>query len=74
MSGQDAGFLVVLVLGTIIAIGIFVALRALVLWYWGITEHLDNQKRIIELLEQIAPPSQSQAQHRTPPNPLTKPR
>ena len=56
MSGQDGIYIVFLVMGALIVVGLFVALRAFVLWYWGITEHLANQKRIIELLERIAPP------------------
>jgi hypothetical protein len=56
MSGQDSIYFVFWILGALVAVGIFVVLRAFVLWYWGITEHLANQKRIIELLERTATP------------------
>ncbi|MGO3014719.1 MAG: hypothetical protein ACTID4_15255 [Hafnia alvei] len=38
----------------VICIVLFVVFRKFNLWYWKIQEHIDNQKRIIELLEKIA--------------------
>lgn len=60
MSDADVSFYliygVVAITGSVVVAGVFIVLRSLALWYWGITEHLANQKRIIELLERIAPP------------------
>lgn len=76
--------LVIFVLALIVAVGIFVSVRSLMWWYWGISEHLANQKRIIELLEGLANPqlptqsptqqsvSTPQSQPRPAINPLTK--
>lgn len=72
MSDADVSFYliygVVAITGSVVVAGVFIVLRSLVLWYWGITEHLANQKRIIELLERIAPP-----QPALPPRPATNP-
>lgn len=38
----------------VICIVLFVVFRKFNLWYWKIQENIDNQKRIIELLEKIA--------------------
>ncbi len=40
--------------GIVVSIALFVLLRDLVLWYFRINERVANQRRIIELLEQIA--------------------
>ncbi len=56
MSDADVSFYliygVVAITGTVVVAGVFIVLRSFVLWYFGITEHLANQKRIIALLEQ----------------------
>jgi hypothetical protein len=59
MSSPDAVMIFILIIGAIAAVGLFIALRALAWWYFGITEHLANQRRIIALLEQLTgkPPS-----------------
>jgi len=32
---------------------LFIALRSVNLWYWKIDENIDNQKKIIDLLEKL---------------------
>ena len=32
---------------------LFIALRSVNLWYWKIDENIDNQKKIIDLLEKM---------------------
>lgn len=35
------------------AMALFIILRSLNLWYWKIDENINNQKKIIELLEKL---------------------
>lgn len=35
------------------AMVLFIVLRSLNLWYWKIDEQIDNQKKIIDLLEKL---------------------
>lgn len=56
MSFDDSMALSVLwtAAGIVVSIALFILLRDLVLWYFRINERTANQRRIIELLEQIA--------------------
>lgn len=38
----------------VIVIVLFIIFRKFNLWYWKIQEHINNQQRIIELLEKIS--------------------
>ena len=38
----------------VIVIFLFIIFRKFNLWYWKIQEHINNQQRIIELLEKIS--------------------
>ena len=39
------------VLAILVIMLVFLILRRLVWWYWGITQHLENQQTIIDLLK-----------------------
>lgn len=56
MSFDDSMALSVLwtAAGIVVSIALFILLRDLVLWYFRINERTANQRRIIQLLEQIA--------------------
>lgn len=56
MSFDDSMALSVLwtAAGIVVSIALFILLRDLVLWYFRINERAANQRRIIQLLEQIA--------------------
>lgn len=41
------------VIGLIVAIGVFLLCRELMCWYWKINKHLENQQTIIQLLTKI---------------------
>lgn len=45
--------LIALAFGVVVAALVFVLLRDLVLWYFKINERIENQRRIIRLLESI---------------------
>lgn len=47
---MDAMQLLFLLLFALVIVLVFLALRRLVWWYWGINQHLENQRTIINLL------------------------
>lgn len=80
MQGSFVTTTVVTVVLIASVFGFFMLFRFAVWWYFGIDEHLANQKRIIALLEQsltspsAQPPTLAQASQqpaRQPTNPLT---
>lgn len=75
MQGSFVTTTVVTVVLIASVFGFFMLFRFAVWWYFGIDEHLANQKRIIALLEQsFTSPTVTQSpqqQARQPTNPLT---
>lgn len=47
---MDIAQFIGLAIAAIIAFALFLVLRAVVWWYWGIDKHLANQQTIIDLL------------------------
>lgn len=55
----------------VIGFGLFLILRAVMLWYWKIPEHLENQKKTIDLLTKIESNTRSIAPpQEAPPRPV----
>lgn len=48
---MDARLLIGLFFLLIFAVAMFIALRKIVWWYWGIDKHLANQREIIDTLK-----------------------
>lgn len=49
---MDSNLLMFLII-VAVSVAAFLLLRSVAIWYWKIDEHLDNQRKIISLLEDI---------------------
>lgn len=52
-QGTGLSALIIFLLGVLICIGLFLALRALVLWYWKVDQMVSNQQTQIQLLREL---------------------
>lgn len=50
MFANNLVFLLFLIIGIAIVVVIFLFIRGLVLWYFKIDRHLENQEKIIDLM------------------------